>query len=384
MKTLAFDPLADIFPLMEGAEFDALVASIKANGLRTPITLRGRAILDGRNRYRACQVLKINPTTTPLAPGVDPLRFVVDANINRRHLDESQRGSVAARIANMPQGQPKGKPANSPVTQGDAAAMLNVSERTVRAAAAVHKTAIPEVAALVDAGRLGVYVAADVAKLTPAKQKALVARPPAEIARTMKTQGKADKRSRREEEMAEATKAASIALKDKRYGVIYADPPWRFEPYSRETGMDRAADNHYETEEVEAICTMTVPAANDCVLFLWATAPMLPQALQVMKAWGFTYKSHVVWAKDHVGTGYWFRNKHELLLVGTKGSVPAPAPGSQYASVIEATVQEHSKKPEAFAEIIEDIFPNVPALEMFARKKRLGWDVWGSEVTHAR
>ena len=71
-------------------------------------------------------------------------------------------------------------------------------------------------------------------------------------------------------------------------------------------------------------------AADDCVLFLWATSPMLPQALEVMKAWGFAYVSGAVWVKDRIGTGYWFRNRHELLLVGTRGNVPAPAMGTQW------------------------------------------------------
>ena len=123
-----------------------------------------------------------------------------------------------------------------------------------------------------------------------------------------------------------------------------------------------------------------VPAAEDAVLFLWATVPMLEPALQVMAVWGFEYKSHFVWVKDRIGTGYWNRNKHELLLVGTRGNIPAPAPGEQYASVIEACVGEHSAKPAAFAEMIEDMFPNLPAIEMFARGPRHGWDVWGNEA----
>jgi N6-adenosine-specific RNA methylase IME4 len=144
--------------------------------------------------------------------------------------------------------------------------------------------------------------------------------------------------------------------------------------------MDRAADNHYPTLDLAAICALQVPAAADAVLFLWATTPMLPEALTVMSAWGFTYRSHCIWAKDRAGTGYWFRSQHELLLVGTRGELPAPAPGEQYASVIEAPVGEHSAKPPAFVEMIEEMFPSLPALEMFARMPRLGWHVWGNET----
>src|ERR1700730_4057031 len=84
--------------------------------------------------------------------------------------------------------------------------------------------------------------------------------------------------------------------------------------------MDRAADNHYPTMTLEALTALRPPAAENCALFLRATAPMLLQALAVMAAWGFAYKSHSVWIKPKIGTGYWFRNKHEVLLVGTKGN----------------------------------------------------------------
>jgi N6-adenosine-specific RNA methylase IME4 len=185
-------------------------------------------------------------------------------------------------------------------------------------------------------------------------------------------------RERRERELA----AKQCALPDSRYGVILADPPWRFKVYSRETGMDRAADNHYPTQETADICAIDVAriAAPDCVLFLWATVPMLPQALDVMKVWGFAYKSQCMWIKDRIGTGYWFRNKHEILLVGTRGHVPAPAMGMQWSSVIEAPVREHSVKPERFLELIENYFPNLPKIELHRRgAARPGWSSWGLE-----
>ena len=190
-----------------------------------------------------------------------------------------------------------------------------------------------------------------------------------------------EKRERRRAREAELG-ARQRALPDKRYGVIYGDPAWRFEPYSRETGMDRAADNHYATSELETIKALDIAsiAAKDCVLFLWATVPMLPQAFEVMAAWGFTYKSSFVWVKDRVGTGYWSRNRHELLLIGTLGNIPAPAPGAQYPSAIEAPIGRHSEKPPAFHEIIERYFPTLPKVELYARNARLGWDVWGLEA----
>jgi N6-adenosine-specific RNA methylase IME4 len=172
------------------------------------------------------------------------------------------------------------------------------------------------------------------------------------------------------------------ALPDKKFGVIVADPEWKFEPYSDETGMDRAAENHYPTTETKKIKVRDVPsiAAADCVLFLWATIPMLPAAFAVMKAWGFAYKSHYVWGKDKIGLGYWNREKHELFLIGTRGNPPAPAPGTQRESLIMAPRGSHSAKPDVFLEMIEQYYPTLPKIELNRRgPSRQGWDAWGNE-----
>ncbi|RYE28352.1 MAG: hypothetical protein EOP23_23420, partial [Hyphomicrobiales bacterium] len=179
---------------------------------------------------------------------------------------------------------------------------------------------------------------------------------------------------------------AAAGAAGKRYGVIYADPEWRFEPRSRETGMDRAADNHYPTSSVEEIAARPVweIAASDCALFLWATRPMLPQALKVIEAWGFAYKSLAVWGKRRAGemrgTGYWFTDECEILILATKGRVPAPAPGAQWPSLFIAPVGRHSAKPDRAYELIEAYFPGLPKVELNARARRSGWDAWGAEA----
>jgi N6-adenosine-specific RNA methylase IME4 len=192
----------------------------------------------------------------------------------------------------------------------------------------------------------------------------------------------ADDKAERRETRERILGGMQAALPNKKFGVILADPEWRFEVYSRESGMDRAADNHYPTSETDVIASRPVAdiAAEDCALFLWATVPMLPDALRVMEAWGFTYKSHFVWNKDKIGTGYWNRNKHELLLVGTKGNVPAPAMGTQAQSLIDAPVRLHSEKPQCFYALIEAYFPTLPKIELNARKAREGWERWGLEA----
>jgi N6-adenosine-specific RNA methylase IME4 len=177
--------------------------------------------------------------------------------------------------------------------------------------------------------------------------------------------------------------AKQVALPNRLYGVIVADPEWQFEPWSRETGMDRAAANHYPTSVLPVIASRPVEtiAADDCVLFLWATIPMLPHALVVMAAWGFDYKSQQAWGKDKFGTGYWFREKHELFLVGTRGDIPCPAPGDQWDSLVMAPRGEHSAKPELFLKMVEQYFPSLPKIELNRRgPARPGWDAWGNEA----
>lgn len=199
-----------------------------------------------------------------------------------------------------------------------------------------------------------------------------------EASRAERQAEKKERRATREATLAKRQRA----LPDRKYGVIYADPEWRFEPWSRETGMDRSPDNHYPTSCLDVIAARDVAAiaADDSILFLWGIAPMLPHALVVMASWGFDYRAHCIWLKDKIGTGYWFRNKHELLLIGVRGDIPCPAMGLQWPSVIEAPRGEHSAKPEKFAELIECYFPSLPKIELNRRgPPRPGWDAWGNE-----
>jgi N6-adenosine-specific RNA methylase IME4 len=312
--------------------------------------------------------------------GRDPLGYVTSSNLHRRHLDESQRAMIAARLETMRHGGARrgNQDANLHLERKDAARLLGVSPRSIASAASVRRNGSHDLIAAVEGGKIPVSVAVKVAALPTAEQAKAVAEP----ARA-KHITKAMQRAERELELADTTKAAWGALGAKKYGVLYADLPLRFEPWSRETGMDRAADNHYPTmtdEELHA-WARELPAAENCALFLWRTGAMAHIVHKIMDAAGFRYRAECVWVKDKTGTGYWFRSKHEVLMLGVRGNVPAPAPGTQFPSVIDAPVGLHSEKPDEFAEMIERMFPNVPKLEMFARHPRLGWDVWGNECS---
>jgi N6-adenosine-specific RNA methylase IME4 len=188
---------------------------------------------------------------------------------------------------------------------------------------------------------------------------------------------KAELRARKERDLAGKIKA----LPDQRYGIVYADPPWHFK-IGADSGLDRHPSNHYPTMTLAEIMALDVPslAAPDSVLWLWATAAMMPQALEVMMAWGFSYRSQYVWVKDKFGTGYWNRCKHELLLIGTRGNIPAPSQDLLQPSIIPAPAGRHSEKPEDFAELIELYYPHLPKIELYRRgPARKGWAAWGAE-----
>ena len=161
------------------------------------------------------------------------------------------------------------------------------------------------------------------------------------------------------------------------FEVILADPPWR---YQFSETRSREIENHYPTMDLEDIKNLNVPSADDSVLFLWATAPKLEEALEVLNSWGFTYKTCAVWDKGKIGMGYWFRGQHELLLVGTKGSFPTPEPSARFSSIIKEPRSTHSTKPKVIYEMIEAMFPGRTYLELFGRTPRDGWEVWGNEV----
>jgi N6-adenosine-specific RNA methylase IME4 len=169
---------------------------------------------------------------------------------------------------------------------------------------------------------------------------------------------------------------------DGSYTVVLADPPWRYEHVRTKS---RRVENHYATMPLADICALPVAnlAAPDSVLFLWATAPKLPEALRVMDAWGFAYRTQAMWDKCRIGMGYWFRGQHELLLLGTRGKPRTPAFGSRASSVIRSPRGRHSAKPPAARALIEAMFPAARRLELFAREQSPGWDVWGAEAPNS-
>jgi N6-adenosine-specific RNA methylase IME4 len=384
--TLEFHALAEIFPLIEGSEFDALVEDIRQHGIREPIWLYDGQIIDGRNRYRAAQVAGAGCPPLREYTGDDPVSFVVSLNLKRRHLNESQRAMVAAKLATLRDGQRADLVEGLPI--GRASELLNVGERSVARAREVLDRGAPELQAAIERGIVSVTAAADVASRPIKEQREVVARGTREIleaAKQIRAEKAAAKRAEWTAKTIEISKQNAPLPCDRRYAIIYADPPWKFEAYDLESGIDRAAETHYPTLATEEICGLPVAnlATPDAALLLWTTPAHLPDALRVIEAWGFEYRTQIVWVKPSGGLGYWVRNQHEILLIAARGNMRSPPEGSRPPSVITAPRREHSQKPDEAYELIERAYPELPKIELFARNAREGWSAWGNQAPPA-
>ena len=170
----------------------------------------------------------------------------------------------------------------------------------------------------------------------------------------------------------------------KKYGIIYADPPWRYD-MKRGHGV---AENHYPTMSIEEICALPVAdlAAKDSALFLWGTFPQLKEAFRVIDAWGFQYKTLAfLWLKQNrkadtwfYGMGFWTRSNAEVCLLATRGHPKRQSAGIH--QFVISHIEQHSKKPDIVRDKIVKLMGDQPRVELFARQKTPGWDVWGNEV----
>ena len=173
-----------------------------------------------------------------------------------------------------------------------------------------------------------------------------------------------------------------------KYATILADPPWRFSNRTGKMAPEHRRLSRYGTLTLEEIAALPVAEAAEARahLYLWVPNALILEGLDVMRRWGFTYKTNLVWHKvrkdggpDGRGVGFYFRNVTELVLFGVRGSMRTLAPGRRQVNFLKTQKREHSRKPDEFYEIIERCSPG-PYLEMFARTARPGWSSWGNEV----
>jgi len=348
---------AKLVPPHSSEKFDELKQSIKENGLYEDIIINEEnEVLDGHHRLRACKAVNVVPRfQVKHFDSKDKERlYVMETNLYRRQLTvfqqiklrvEIERIKSRNRMSEGGRGVSIDTPLKGKTREKVSSQIHNAGINTVTRAMYVLDHAPEEIK---EAARKGNNRGGWSINKAYTETKKLVTPP-----------------------------TKTPPLPPDQYNVIYADPPWKYEftmTYSRDI------TNHYPVMELEEIKTLKVPSSKDAILFLWTTVTKLEESLEVLNAWGFTYRTHMVWVKDKIGMGYWFRGKHELLLLGVKGSFRTPDSSILRPSVIEAPRTEHSAKPHAIYEIIESYFPDGKYLELFSRNKRENWTMWGNEV----
>ena len=175
----------------------------------------------------------------------------------------------------------------------------------------------------------------------------------------------------------------------RKFKTILADPPWQFQNRTGKVAPEHKRLNRYSTMDLKAICDLPVAsvAEDTAHLYMWVPNALLPEGLEVMKAWGFNYKSNLIWHKirkdggsDGRGVGFYFRNVTEIILFGTRGkNARTLAPGRRQVNMVQTRKREHSRKPDEQYELIEACSPG-PYLELFARGERPNWAVWGNQA----
>jgi N6-adenosine-specific RNA methylase IME4 len=178
----------------------------------------------------------------------------------------------------------------------------------------------------------------------------------------------------------ETLQKQDLQVTDKKYRIIYADPPWKYGNAMPDYVTE--PQDYYLLMDTADICAMPVKdlTEDDAVLFLWSTSPHLPEALEVIKAWGFNYKTTFIWDKVKHNMGHYNSVRHEILLVCTKGAC-TPDVKKLFDSVVSIERTEHSKKPEYFREIIETLYTYGNKIELFSRSAPDGWDVFGNQAS---
>ncbi|MDD5017167.1 MAG: MT-A70 family methyltransferase [Eubacteriales bacterium] len=363
MDIVIDDEFKSLIPPLTADEYNQLEKSVISEGCRDALIVWNGTLIDGHNRYTICAKNGISFTTADkVFENREKVKeWIILNQFGRRNLSAYDRSVLALKLKELFAGKAKEnlraagentKPfqnsekafiKESVNTTKTLANIAGVSHDTIAKVQKIEEKATSEVKEKIRNGKLSINKAYINVKREEVKEQAKIIEPP---------KGK--------------------------YRIIYADPPWQY-GNTMETGN---AEFHYPTMPLKDICELPIKelAEDNAVLFLWVTSPMLEESFEVIKAWGFKYKTSFIWDKVGHGQGYYNSVRHELLLVCTRGSC-LPDNYKMYDSVftIEKS-RKHSEKPKEFRQMIDDIYTHGNKIELFSRKRIDGWTVWGNEA----
>ena len=367
-----------LIPPLTDEEYDGLRDSILSEGCRDALVLWGDTLIDGHNRYEICSRHGI-PFKT-IQKDFDSrdavIEWIILNQFGRRNLPAYERARLALRLKTFFAEKAKEKEFERKTTcqksdksfiptvdtKKELAKVAGVSHDTIAKVEKIEKVATPELKEQLRNGDLSINQAYQTVRREEKKHEV---------------------QQRIEDYATEQTGVIDITATERKYNIVYADPPWQY----WESG-NKNQSLHYTTMTIDEICDLPVKDITDdnCVLFMWVTYPILDQAFRVIESWGFKYSTAAfVWVKKNkqkdtpfVGCGAWTRANSELCLLATKGNVMRL--DASVSQVVESPIEEHSKKPDVVRELITKLVGELPRVELFCRNPAEGWDVWGNEA----
>jgi N6-adenosine-specific RNA methylase IME4 len=375
MSERAFHRYANVFPLLEGAEFDGLVADIKAHGVHEPIWIFEEQILDGRNRRRAARVAGVE-CPERIYTGDDPLGFVVSVNLHRRHLDTSQRGMAAARLATLRLGD--NQHSEGPSIEG-ASKLLNVGRATTERAREVLDHGVSELQSAVDHGKIAVSTAAEIANAPVDEQRRLVALSEKEILLAAKTIAQDRAVIKRAEN--QQKRHSAPPLPHGKFETIVIDPPWPITKMALYARPDVAGELDYPAMSEEEIFSFPLPefAADNCHLFCWSTQKFLPSALRLVEHWSFKYLFLMTWHKSGGFQPLGLPAFNSEFVIYARKGTPKFIDTKNFGTSFEGRRRQHSRKPDEFYSLVARVTAR-PRIDVFSREQREGFVSWGNET----
>jgi len=384
MKLKINNKFKDLIPPLEKDELTRLEKSIKTEGCREPITLWNGTIVDGHNRYNVCIRNKIEFKTKEkrFKNEEEVYLWMIDTQLGRRNISVYDRTRLALKQEDIISKSAKEQQKRKPTFVLEKSTKQKTNQKILVGTKKPLDTRkkIAEIAKVSDNTVAKVKF---IEQKADDKQKADLSSQKVSINKTYNELKKADKRK----EIVEKFQQPKLPQKKKKYNVILADPPWNFKHYS-DKGKGKAADNHYKCQNLQEIKDLPIEdlADDNCVLFMWVTYPFLQKSFEVIKAWGFTYKTvGFTWVKRNKkanswfwGMGYWTRSNAEICIIATKGSITRQS--SSVHQIIDSPIEQHSKKPDIVRDKIVELVGDIPRIELFARNKTKGWDSWGNEI----
>lgn len=379
MKTLKIDKeFTNIIPSLADDELSQLEENLKMDGWRKneSIVIWNGFIVDGHTRYELCKKMDLEFKITERAfkDRNEALVWIIDNQSGRRNLPDFARVRLALKKEEIlkPLAKESQKRKQGVVGQKSAQQYEIAKTRTkIAKDAKISHDTVSKVK----------YIVKKADKKT--KDKLDKGDKELSINKVYRDLKKAEKR----EKIRKTFKEIPFPKGRKKYNIIYADPPWSFKHYS-DKGKGKSPDNYYKCFDIEYIKNMPIRelTAENCILFLWVTYPFLEKCFEVIKAWGFQYKTvGFTWVKKNKksegwfwGMGYWTRSNAEICLIATKGSIVRQS--NSVSQIVISPIEEHSKKPDIVREKITQLVGTLPRIELFARKKTKGWDVWGNEI----